>query len=1127
MRKLCQKSLAVLLSVLMLTTGIIPAFATDRIITFSLADKYYAGTSKPVTATITGLTLAEAESAANFEWSITGDSTTTITNNNKKNVTEEGTDTGIYTVKETANISFSSSACVSKELTVTAKFGEIDQQSTTITPVEPIKNISIEQVDNAKHAYYDKSSSYLYVDEYSYTNSDEVDALGKFALLKLNCEPITNSDTISTEITNHETPEHIKCVSCDKTDNLNEYKISVSNKSAAESQITFVTDSGFAAKRIIYIKKCIPLTSFNITANGIIFSNSSIDTNTLTEYQSDPIDITITDPSPKSSNDNIKYTLYDQNGVEVPVEKYKIEYSANSARNCTLSISEIGKYKLVASAVSNDGGHLDRTVTTTMNINITEVKPITDVNFKSNEYTIYTLRENFIELKDEINVNPAMGQNTDEIVYTSDNPDIASVDSKSGKVTAHKSGIAKITAKSVRNGIAATCSVKVIEAINTISLSTESGSTILPVEHKGKIVSTISPAGAQENISYTSDRPEILTVDEQGNIEAISYNYDDPTLNNVKITATSDSNAIGTITITVQPTKTANLIDLSVNGVGNAAFQTIIDKERYSIYKGDTVSIQYNAITETGETSNDVVAWRVNIENVGDYNLNDPVVSNYLSYNNPEEKGNIISITSKATNDLTLIAYAIKGGQNYTDYSAIKTVTIQSNEKTTKTSTTKSSILLPIRATTTFEVSIEPNTAENTDKIVVKSSNDNVASISTYPIDYNTIGVIVYANGEGDAVINCYACYDENNPEGTTAKKAAVKVTVCKNIEDAQIEVNPGSLVYTGKAQVPSSVIIKHGDNTLTYNIDYTLKYENNVNTGVAAVTVTGRNNYYQGVKTAYFSITQKQITDPTIAITSPNVTYNGKAQTPIVTVKDNARRVTLKKDIDYTVSYSNNFYAGTGYMTVTGIGNYTGVATIGFNINQVALKSAKISGITTVTGNYKPQCPVPTITCAGLTLTNGVDYVLSYANNVNPGKATVTITGIGNFTGTREVTFTINNPIAPKGCVLISGEFINKKQKKASLKKVSRATKSFKAYWKKVKGISGYEIQYSTSKKFTKKTSAKVSVKSKYSSKVVKKLKGKKKYYVRIRTYRYTKFNGKKVKVYSSWSKVKTVKTK
>ena len=91
------------------------------------------------------------------------------------------------------------------------------------------------------------------------------------------------------------------------------------------------------------------------------------------------------------------------------------------------------------------------------------------------------------------------------------------------------------------------------------------------------------------------------------------------------------------------------------------------------------------------------------------------------------------------------------------------------------------------------------------------------------------------------------------------------------------------------------------------------------------------------------------------------------------------------------------------------------------------------------------------------------------------------------------------------------------------SLSKVTAGKKQFKATWKSVKNIDGYQIQYSTSSSF-KSGNKTVTVSGyKSTSKTVKSLKAKKKYYVRIRGYKT--INGKKQ--YSAWSKSKTVTTK
>ncbi len=131
-------------------------------------------------------------------------------------------------------------------------------------------------------------------------------------------------------------------------------------------------------------------------------------------------------------------------------------------------------------------------------------------------------------------------------------------------------------------------------------------------------------------------------------------------------------------------------------------------------------------------------------------------------------------------------------------------------------------------------------------------------------------------------------------------------------------------------------------------------------------------------------------------------------------------------------------------------------------------------------------------------------NYTVKYSNNKNVGKATVTITFKGNYSGTVKKTFTI-------------------KPKATTLSSLTTKTKGFTAKWKKLTTqTTGYEIQYSTSSKFSGAKTVTVS-KNKTTSKTISKLKAKKKYYVRIRTYKTVG----KTKIYSSWSKSKAVTTK
>ena len=137
-------------------------------------------------------------------------------------------------------------------------------------------------------------------------------------------------------------------------------------------------------------------------------------------------------------------------------------------------------------------------------------------------------------------------------------------------------------------------------------------------------------------------------------------------------------------------------------------------------------------------------------------------------------------------------------------------------------------------------------------------------------------------------------------------------------------------------------------------------------------------------------------------------------------------------------------------------------------------------------------------------------DYTVKYAAGCkNVGTYTVKVTFKGDYKGTFTKTFKIN----PKG---------------TSLSKVKATRKSFSATWKKQsKQTSGYQLQYSTNKKFAKSVKTTTITKTSTVKKTVKKLSAKKTYYVRVRTYKNVKVGKKTVKMYSGWSKVKSVKVK
>ena len=223
-----------------------------------------------------------------------------------------------------------------------------------------------------------------------------------------------------------------------------------------------------------------------------------------------------------------------------------------------------------------------------------------------------------------------------------------------------------------------------------------------------------------------------------------------------------------------------------------------------------------------------------------------------------------------------------------------------------------------------------------------------------------------------------------------------------KAVDDLTLSDLP-SVTYTGSPFTPD-VVLKYGDITLIKDTDYTLAYEKNTNAGQATVTVTGKGNY-NSVRTTKFTISPKNASALSIAAL-PDVTYTGSAIKPALTVKDGKK--TLTPDTDYSVSYSKNTNAGTATATVTGKGNYTGTNSVKFTILKKNIAELTFAKLKNTAYSGFPVTPEVTVSYGKKTLTKDTDYTVTYESNTVPGKATVTVTGKGNYSGSKNLGFTI-----------------------------------------------------------------------------------------------------------------------
>lgn len=384
-------------------------------------------------------------------------------------------------------------------------------------------------------------------------------------------------------------------------------------------------------------------------------------------------------------------------------------------------------------------------------------------------------------------------------------------------------------------------------------------------------------------------------------------------------------------------------------------------------------------------------------------------------------------------------------------------------------------------------------------------------------------------------------------------------------LKDADVAI--AEAVYTGAVQEPA-VTVKANGTVLKKGADYTVSVTGTPKqAGSYTVSVEGCGSYCGTVKKA-FTIAPANIGGARIEVAAQ--TYTGKALAPAPSVSLNGAK--LAQGTDYTVTYRDNTQVGTAQITVKGKGNYTGSKTASFAIAEgtsggasasapgassgdspeplpvvkdpsspgpasgvdttapvnktttpsdpdqpvaVAKKNIAAASVSGVSASYaftgNAISPQPVLRHGSAVLKAGVDYTVGYRNNRAVGTAVITMTGIGAYKGTLQMRFTIKAPAV----------------KAVALSKVKAAKRAFTASWKKSSGkATSYQVQYSTSKKFTKSTTATVTVKASGKgtlSKTVKKLKAKKTYYVRVRAV--CQVGGEAF--VSPWSSVKKVTTK
>lgn len=373
-----------------------------------------------------------------------------------------------------------------------------------------------------------------------------------------------------------------------------------------------------------------------------------------------------------------------------------------------------------------------------------------------------------------------------------------------------------------------------------------------------------------------------------------------------------------------------------------------------------------------------------------------------------------------------------------------------------------------------------------------------------------------------------------------------IKWQYADDCKRAYLSVNPSNATYKNNVKWsssdPSVISVKGNGSKAELDIQKV-----GVATLKAVLTETDSGKTYVREKT--FHVTKSVRWDCDISVS--NIKHSGELpkvpEIPKVVVKDGDK--VLKEGIDYIVAaeyqgvyeqmvemekkypYDDGYFVNNALVTITGKGNYDGIGweyyTVRANYktektdqkkdNTTEKKTKKSNQkITGISSSYKKAYG------SSFTLKPKAKGKITYKSN-NTKVATVNSKGKVKIKGTGKVTITITAKETSAYKKQTKKVTIYAVPGKRDIKKPSSGKKKLTVQWKKDNRSDGYQVQYSTDKKFKKNVKSVVIGKKQTTKQTIKKLKTGKKYYVRIRSYK--KINGKKY--YGTWSSKKTVKVK
>ena len=303
-----------------------------------------------------------------------------------------------------------------------------------------------------------------------------------------------------------------------------------------------------------------------------------------------------------------------------------------------------------------------------------------------------------------------------------------------------------------------------------------------------------------------------------------------------------------------------------------------------------------------------------------------------------------------------------------------------------------------------------------TSNTVIYSAEDDTKADGPFVIEEGENTISVYAGRTGylnsDVLTLTIMSKDEsyeNEPGDVTETDAEeVGMDIPEYIWAAGV---PETVTYTGSMITFPDMRVYDNKTLLKNNVDYTVKYLNNLNKGTAEIQIKGKGNYSQSVS-VFFEIEPMSIEDA--VVNDMAVMETGNPLTPAPKVVLNGK--TLKKGTDYTVKAVETEQIidhGVYTLEIEGIGNYTGstecLYTVAEKSKEFLAANFKITPEYTKTAyDGTEKEPAVTVKYDGGILAEDTDYEVTYENNTEVGTASIIVTGLDPYIGTKTVTFKI-----------------------------------------------------------------------------------------------------------------------